>query len=239
MSDGIAAMEFLAMKLSDKEISARDQRARTSTVSAERRAEERAEAARIRDAAIDNFLNKSGIAFSGWTGMSVGGSGVSADGSTIDAFRGGAGVELRLYNIGIQTGINVIADNMPVPGAAEEHAALTTAQMPILLHYFLGNRGVKGESNIGLTAFGGVGLNLFTGTSDTVSVDPAALSFIAGGGLRWYGYHFNLFLGYQYNGDIDTSSLAAAGGGLSDTYTRNVHLMTLGIAWHIPFRQSQ
>jgi TolB-like protein len=239
LSDGMYAMEFLARELSGGEVTARQREERLRMVEAETEDEDQTERARARAEATDKFLKNSGIILGGWAGMSVGGSRVSAGGSTIDAFRGGAIIELRPYDnlIGIQTGVNVIADNMPYPGRDGEFAKLTTVQLPILFRFNLRGQRERNNTKIRLMAFGGVGLNLFAGASDAVSVDPVPLSVIAGGGLEWYGYQFSLALMYQYNGDIGGSSLTA--GGISHEYTRNSHLMGIVLTWYIRFRKDQ
>jgi hypothetical protein len=76
MSDGMNAMRFLAKKLSGQEVSDKDRSVVDEENEAEARAaaraRENAEKARIRAAAADDFLKKSGMVFSGWLGYGIG-----------------------------------------------------------------------------------------------------------------------------------------------------------------------
>jgi curli biogenesis system outer membrane secretion channel CsgG len=177
----------------------------------------------------NNFLKNFGIGFHGWGGWGGGSSGGISS--------GGAGFEMRFYNrVGIQTGLTAIAETaLYTPQDGDEQSAqLTALQAPILLRLTFGMERHRGDTWGGLTVFGGVGLNLFTSETDTVVADPGMVNVILGGGLEYSGYHFSLFLGYQYNGGIGGGSLTA--GGVSYDYTRAWHMFTLGLTWYIPFR---
>jgi TolB-like protein len=218
LDDGLLVMEPLAQELSGKE-----------------------GAIQAALAAVDQstFLKNSGIAFQGWTAMTVGGSSVSSDGSTVDAFRGGLGLELRFYNFGIQTGINTLSFNIPYTPPDEEdlYAEMSTTQIPLLLRFNFWGPRKRGSIGAGLSVFGGLGFNLSANTRDTVVVDPAPVGLIIGGGVEWYGYHFSLALGYQYNGDLGDSTLTV--GRASYPFNRNIHMLGFSLAWYIPFRRSQ
>jgi hypothetical protein len=186
------------------------------------------------DLGTDTFLKNSGIAIHGWAGLM--GSPEGGDSTTNIA---GGGIEARFYYIGIQTGVTKLSDRIPYTPSGEEtqYLGLTTTQMPLLLRLTIGKPiPPEGEVKVGLTAYGGIGLNLFTSKPDLGSVDPAMLSLIFGGGLEWYGRHFRLSVGGQYNGDISGSSLTIDG--VSYDYTRVSGVIAFGITWYIPFRKS-
>jgi TolB-like protein len=179
--------------------------------------------------AWDTFLKNAGIGFHGWGGWGGGSSGGISS--------GGAGIEMRLLNwFSIQTGLTAIAETaLYTPqGGSEQSVQLTALQVPILLRVSAGAERRKGDNGGRLAAFGGLGLNLFTSQTDTLVVDPGMVNVILGGGLEYSGYHFSLFLGYQFNGGIGGGSLTT--GGVSYDYTRTWHMFSLGIAWFIPFR---
>jgi hypothetical protein len=182
----------------------------------------------------DKVLKNSGIAIHGWAGLMGAG-----DGDSTTNIAGG-GIEVRVFYFGIQTGVTRLNDQIPyTPQGAdkEQYLGLTTTQVPLLLRLTIGNPiPPEGQVKIGLTAYGGIGLNLSTGKPDFGSVDPAGLSLIFGGGLEWYGRHFRLSVGGQYNGDISASSLTI--GGVSYDYTRVSGVIAFGITWYIPFRKS-
>jgi TolB-like protein len=245
MSDGVAAMEFLAMKLSDKEISARDQRARTSSVSAERRTEERAEAARRTDAAIDNFLKNSGIAFGGRLGFGLGGDAPTSpvkDKETGEVknvkepiLNGGADLALRLYRyFGIQTGVYIIGDfatyTGAYTGAEKEYEKLTIIQIPILIRLE-----IPILQSLYIAGFGGIGVNAAVATTHAKSANPGGINFIAGGELGAGGTNFSLFTGYQFNGSMSMGSI-----NINETmfdYAMAEHILYFGIRIYIPFRK--
>jgi TolB-like protein len=271
MTDGITAMEFLAMQLSGKEVSQRERDRRSSAVNSETKARETEERTRIQAEeraanqanarrawakTMDKFLQSSGIAFGGWLGFGIGGTGMKPDesGSTTingdiygeDAgFAGGGNLELRLYRyIGIQTGVNSVTNYAPytLPGGNELYAKLTTVQIPILVRVNL----IFSEQGMGFAGFAGLGMNIATpDIAYATTADPGKISFIAGGEyiLAPLG-NLELSLGYQWNGGIDDGSLTVAvgnvGGGtsnISQDYRQGSHTIYAGIRYHLPFRK--
>jgi hypothetical protein len=252
LSDGMNAMEFLARKLSGEEVSESEQTRRARTVNKEIRTAEQMEADRIkaeaRAAATDKFLKNTGIAFGGWVGLGNNSSKntyTTTDKDTGEektettaAWHGGGSIELRYRFFGIQTGINVLSDYKAYtpPGEEDQYAQLTIIQVPVLARFTF-RFGFGGEGEIGgqLVGFAGVGMNVAANTSDAISVDPAKVSFIGGGGAGWHGRNFGVLLGYQWNGDLGGGSITADG--VSYDYKRSSHMGFLVVSYYVPFRR--
>ena len=157
------------------------------------------------------------------------------------AFYGGGSIELRLSRwFGIQTGLNVLSDHVPYTprGKEEQYEKMITWQIPVLarLNLQLSEPGLGGPTIAGIkiAAFGGLGLNVATTTSDAESIDPARMNFIAGGefGLNWP--NFELLFGYQWNGGIGSGSITVDGA--SYDYTQGIHTLYAGIRIYVPFK---
>jgi hypothetical protein len=261
LSDGISAMEFLAMKLSGREVSERERKRRTRAVeegrSAEAQAAKDAEKARAWAAARNKFLKNSGIAFGSSLGFGVGGTSMKrvldeSGNTTINGvkyettlgFFGSGDIELYLCRyLGIQTGINLVTDYAPYtpPGEEEQYAKVSFIQIPILvrlnfsiLSFF--NFSLNGREGIYIVAFGGLGMNaLVTSTSNAASADPGKRSLIFGGEAGLSGQNFGLFAGYRWNGGFDGGSVTA--NGVSYDYSRGSHTIYLNAKYSLPFRR--
>jgi hypothetical protein len=248
LSDGIAAMEVLAMKLSGIKVSKPLINDREHTVEDEIKAQEQAakdaEKARARAAAMDNFLKKSGIAFGGWLGIGIGNGSskekVDKDTGEVTTSRdptinGGGDVELRLYRyFGIQTGINRITDYAPYtpPNGKEQYEKLGLIQIPVLARVTF-----TFVEYVSIAAFGGVGINVSVSTSDADSADPSMMSVIAGIELGFKGNNFYTFFGgYRWNGSIGDGSFIVDGA--SYDYSMGIHMIELGLRFYLPLRKS-
>ncbi|MDR0759609.1 MAG: hypothetical protein LBF74_05795 [Treponema sp.] len=254
MGDGIAAMEFLARRLSGQEISQRERRSRESSVDSEERARvqaaEDAQRAKDRAAAADKFLRNSGIVLGGYYGLGMGGTAskmvpdesgnTTLNGKKYETTMGSSGsatFELRLYRyFGIQSGVTLITDYAPYtpPGEEEQYAKLNFVQIPILARL---NFITLDDPSIGASFFTGVGMNAaVTSVSDADSASPGNMSFIAGAEL-FVGLNVNvgLYIGYQWNGGINSGSITA--NGRSYAYDRGNHSMIMGLKFYLPFRQ--
>jgi TolB-like protein len=229
LSDGMNAMGFLARELSGVEVSGKERSGRTDMVTKEQEALERAaaaaEAARKRAAAMDQFLNNSGIAFSGCFGFGLG--------SSTGSFLGSGHIELRLNRyFGIQTGVSVFTDYAPYTpsGKEEQHEKLTIVQIPVLARVNFGY--LEGWR---IAVFAGAGLNAAVKTSDAESADPGRLDIIFGGDLGFHGRNFALTLvGYRWSG-ISSSSFTVDRA--SYDYTRSSHILYFGANYYLPFRK--
>jgi hypothetical protein len=255
LSDGITAMEFLAMKLSGQEVSEVARTMRTRTVEEEINDETRAERARARAVAMDNFLKNAGIAIGGWYGFGLSGTATKRVRSTdttanltINGVKykqdsgsyGGANVELRLFRyFGIQTGISGITDYAPYTpqSGVKQYAKLSFIQIPILARFNFSSTDLYDSPNpeIGLlfSIFGGLGINTAVNSPETESADPGGTSLIAGLEVGIGGQKFGVFTGYQWNG-ANAGSLTV--NGVSYIYTRGNHIMYLGAKFYLPFR---
>jgi hypothetical protein len=246
MSDGMNAMRFLAMILSGQKVSDADRSVVDKENTAEARAAENAEKARIRAAAADDFLKKSGMVFSGWLGYGIGettgikqvpdesGSINDVKYKTNTGILGGGGtIELWYRYFAIQTGIAVITEDAPYtpPGGEKQYAKLSFIQIPLLACI-----DISGPELPSLLVFGGLGLNAaVVSISDAESADPGRISLIFGGGFGYRGKDFGYMLGYQWNGGLGGASLTVDGA--SYDYTRSSHIFSLTVGYYLPFRK--
>ncbi|GHU47840.1 hypothetical protein FACS1894200_03850 [Spirochaetia bacterium] len=203
--------------------------------------------------AWDRFLNSSGIALGAWGGLGGGDTGdytyTTATGeektSNDTGFSGGGSIELRMYRyFGIETGVNTIKDYVPYtqPGKEEQYESLTTTQIPVLVRLNLHVMDAPITSDgmtmagIHIAGFAGIGVNVATNASVADSIDPARISFIAGGELGVGFRNFGIFFGGQWNRDIGGGSITIDGA--SYNYTRNNSILYAALRYYLPFRSS-
>jgi TolB-like protein len=255
LSDGINAMELLARELSGKMVSEKDRAKRTVIVDKEKESAEKAAADRLkaekrtaadrlkaakRAAATDKFLKNSGVDIGGWSGVALvseknveykDGYGYETEDDTV-FFNGGVNIELRYNWFGIQTGLNVLGDHAPYKpqGEAKQYAKLTVLQVPVLARFSF-RAWVPDTMGVQIAGFAGVGMNVAT-TSDAES---AGRSLIVGGELGFIGQHIGTFIGYQWNGDMGSSSITVDGAKYD--YTRGNHIVRFGVSYFLPFRR--
>jgi len=242
LPDGINAMDFIARQLSGVQVSERERSRRTSNVSS---AADRASTAREREAtaaereaaaarranarrdAADKFLDRSSIIVDGWLGIENA------------KFSGGFLLGWRFGYFGLQTGLNFMGTEYVVPIPDVEDIRSTMLQLPVLaratIPFFM----------YYISPYAGVGFNLLS-ESDNRDIEVQSLSdmsIIAGIdlGLSMVSVtQIRLFLGFQYNGDIDDTVIKYYGANdvLNDKFKNQNFSITMGVSLGIPLRRN-
>jgi TolB-like protein len=238
LNDGINAINFLAKRLSEIQVTERERNRRAASVAsmadaeekarqAEERARQREEAAmeraRKREAATDSFLRNSGIGLGGWFGWNGGGEGLA----------GGGEIELWLSRyFDLQTGLTVFQD--VDKSLSEPMITQTIIQLPVLvkINPFPSSSSVfAGMPFLRFSVYGGAGINLFSIAKDITVQSPSQFSFTVGAELcfTWWA------VSYQYNRDLSDTTYSSKGGNFS--YIGDRHIFCIGIKWFKPFRK--
>jgi TolB-like protein len=235
LNDGMSVMGILAKKLSGG-------------------GSEQVQASRAQAVKTDNFLRNSCFVFGAWVGLGWDGTGLGESYKAPDPvtgeekeissnpfsfFSGGGSIGLRYRFIGIQTGVNIIGDNViytPADGL-KQFADVNILQIPILARlnfdFPFGNDG----NAIGLGGFAGIGVNAAVLKSDAGPYKPGSLSFIAG--AEYYavrGGIGSLIFGYQWNGSISGGSITVDG--VPYDYKSGIHIITVGVRFNVPLRKN-
>ena len=238
LTDGIAAMEFLAKELSGIKVSEKERAQRSNVILNAEDEEQRqiaaGQAAKQRQAAADKFLRNSGFNLGGLLafGLSNKSSDDSNSGSSESektSVSGGGTIELRLSPyFGLETGIMAFKIN-------NEIITSTLIQLPILARL---NLLFMGTYN--LSPYIGMGINLSNIYDENAFIADqiSNSSFMVGAEFGMSLANLNLFLGYLYNADISDNTILNKASGIKHVYKNQISYIYLGLGWFIPFRSN-
>jgi len=184
------------------------------------------EGMRKKQDANDNFLRTSGFSLGGWFGY--------ISGNEVSNYSGGGELELRLFRyIGLQTGIEIFQDLDTVNTFSEPLITQKVMQIPIVARFTL----PVFENIFFLSAYGGLGINIFPDSNPVVKMElTSSSSFIAGGDVGMSLLDLSVFMGYQYNRDL-SDTVYDYGPKKSLKYLGQRSMLTMGIRYFIPFRR--
>jgi TolB-like protein len=237
LTDGINAMDFVARQLSGVQVSDRERSRRTSGVSSALSAEEReaarAEAAVARAVAADRFLRKSAFIADGWFGFKI-----PSEETDAAKYSGGGLLGMRYGLFGLQTGINFMGSNILVQvnsqvNSLDENIALTVFQLPVLARLNINFM----ESLIYISPYAGIGINLssYSDNKDLKVQSLSTMSFIGGADIAMNLSLMKVFIGVQYNSDIEDNVIQY--NGQEYKYKNPIFNLTLGLHFDVPFRK--
>ena len=224
LSDGINAMDFIARKLSGVEVSERERTDRTTSISGPATSEEKD---KKRQASMEKILKNSLVNLTGWFGFDVYSlaeeTAVENDSSA--QFIGGPLVEFRLGRFfGLETGLNIIGIKNIF---ADTMNSSTLLQLPILAKVTIGN-------TLFFTPYFGLGINIsnIDRENDVEIKYLSRVNIIAGANFGMVLDRYDVFIGFQYNGDVKENEISFDGQNYN--FNNRLFLITLGFGYRIP-----